>query len=434
MTKIRYRFPEFHLDWKEDEFKGIFDFHQTNTFSRSQMNNRREFTRNIHYGDILTKYGNILSDLQEVPYINKDISLLKFKEESYLQNGDIIIADTAEDLTVGKAIEVQNIDGKVLSGLHTILCRPKFKFAPRFLGYNLNSSSYRRNLIPLVAGVKVCSISKTNISKTLVMYPDDINEQQKIADCLSSIDDLISAEEKKLSLLNDYKKGWMQKLFPAEGKTVPEWRFPEFKDSGEWGEKKLLDEIGNFIRGLSYSSQDITDDKTKLLVIRSNNIIPMGKTDYINNLRFVDKECSNEQKLISGDITICMANGSSNLIGKSSFYDGGYTGDITVGVFCGIFRSSLPIVRYLFQTNQYNKELQRISQGGDGAIANLKEIDIKNIEFLLPILSEEQEKITNFLSGIDDLISKQKDKIEEFKQHKKALMQGLFPSLEDEDV
>ena len=136
MMKIRYRFPKFHLDWKEDEFKGIFDFHQTNTFSRSQMNNRRGFARNIHYGDILTKYGNILSDLQEVPYINKDISLLKVKEESYLQNGDIVIADTVEDLTVGKAMEMQNIDGKILSGLHTILCRPKFKFAPRFLGYN----------------------------------------------------------------------------------------------------------------------------------------------------------------------------------------------------------------------------------------------------------------------------------------------------------
>ena len=255
-------------------------------------------------------------------------------------------------------------------------------------------------------------------------------EQQKIANCLSSIDDLISTKEKKLSLLNDYKKGWMQKLFPSEGKTVPEWRFPEFRNSGEWTQKKL-DVIGKFIRGFSYSSQDTTDDKTKLLVIRSNNIIPMGKTDYINNLRYVNKKCSKEQNLIFGDITICMANGSSNLIGKASFYDGGYAGDITVGAFCGIFRSPLPIVRYLFQTNQYNRELQRISQGGDGAIANLKEIDIKNIEFLLPALPEEQQKIAIFLSGIDDLISTQTDRREALKQHKKALMQGLFPSIEE---
>ena len=145
----------------------------------------------------------------------------------------------------------------------------------------------------------------------------------------------------------------------------------------------------------------------------------------------MNKKCSEEQNLVFGDITICMANGSSNLIGKSSFYDGGYPGDITVGAFCGIFRSPLPIVRYLFQTNQYNRELQRVSQGGDGAIANLKEIDIKNIEFLLPTLTEEQQKIAGFLSGIDDLITRQTDRIEALKQHKKALMQGLFPSIEE---
>ena len=274
------------------------------------------------------------------------------------------------------------------------------------------------------------NINPSDFFNIILPTPIKKEEQQKIADCLSSIDDLISAEEKKLLLLNDYKKGWMQKLFPAEGKRVPEWRFPEFKDSEEWAQKKL-DEIGKFIRGFSYSSQDTTDDKTKLLIIRSNNIVPMGKTDYINNLRYVNKKCSKEQSLIFGDITICMANGSSNLIGKSSFYDGGYAGDITVGAFCGIFRSPLPIVRYLFQTNQYSRELQRVSQGGDGAIANLKEIDIKNIEFLLPTLPEEQEKIADFLFGIDDLIIRQTNKIEALKQHKTALMQGLFPSIEE---
>ncbi|WP_304346348.1 restriction endonuclease subunit S, partial [Campylobacter showae] len=77
-------------------------------------------------------------------------------------------------------------------------------------------------------------------SKLKVLIPQS-KEQQKIADCLSSIDDLISAEEKKLALLNDYKKGWMQKLFPAEGKTIPEWRFPEFRDSGEWKENRMED-------------------------------------------------------------------------------------------------------------------------------------------------------------------------------------------------
>ena len=419
MMKIRYRFPKFHLDWKEDEFKGIFDFHQTNTFSRSQMNNRRGLARNIHYGDILTKYGNILNDLQEVPYINKDISLLKVKEESYLQNGDIIIADTAEDLTVGKAMEVQNIDGKILSGLHTILCRPKFKFAPRFLGYNLNSSSYRRNLIPLVVGVKVCSISKTNISKTLVMYPDDINEQQKIADCLSSIDDLIFAEEKKLSLLNDYKKGWIQKLFPAEGKTVPEWRFLEFKDDNNW-KCVEIETVGKVITGKTpptsnaslwngsiqfVTPTDIVGDKYQRLVqrtvVKTSNmkVLPRGTIMFT---------CIASIGKMAISVYPCVTNQQINsIITKKGYYN--------EFIYYSLFRNVNKIKSGLSNTT----------------VSIINKTDFSKIQISIALNEKEQEKIANFLSGVDDLISRQIDKIEALKKHKKALMQGLFPVAEE---
>lgn len=417
MTKIRYRFPKFHPDWKEDEFKDIFDFHQTNTFSRSQMNNRREFTRNIHYGDILTKYGNILSDLQEVPYINKDISLLKFKEESYLKNGDIIIADTAEDLTVGKAIEVQNIDGKVLSGLHTILCRPKFKFAPRFLGYNLNSSSYRRNLIPLVVGVKVCSISKTNISKTLVKYPDDINEQQKIADCLSSIDDLIFAEEKKLSLLNDYKKGWMQKLFPIEGRNVPEWRFPEFKASGEW-ENTTIGKIADYENGKAHE----------------NNIINNGKYIVVNS-KFISTEgeiikYTNEANLLAykGDILMVLSDvPNGRALSKCYLVDKDNLYTVNQRV-CRITPKKINSILFFYTINR-NKYFLAFDDGVKQT--NLRKNDVLHCSVVIPKDSNEQNKIADFLSGIDELLCRQIDKIEALKKHKKALMQGLFPVAEE---
>lgn len=419
MTKIRYRFPEFHLDWKEDEFKDIFDFYQTNTFSRSQMNNRREFTRNIHYGDILTKYRNILSDLQEVPYINKDISLLKFKEESYLQNGDIIIADTAEDLTVGKAIEMQNIDGRVLSGLHTILCRPKFKFAPRFLGYNLNSSSYRRNLIPLVVGVKVCSISKTNISKTLVMYPDDINEQQKIADCLSSIDDLISAEEKKLGLLNDYKKGWMQKLFPAEGKTVPEWRFPEFQDSEEWEKLKIKKACNPPYSGGTPVTSKKEYYNGDIPFIRSGEI-GKEKTELFLTSEGLDN--SSAKMIEKGDVLMALYGANS--------------GDVAISPIKGAINQAILCLRhknnnaFLYHYLEFKKNwiVRTYIQGGQG---NLSGEIVKSIELCSPQEPEEQNKIAAFLSVIDELTNSQKEKIEALKQHKKALIQGLFPSIEE---
>jgi len=408
----KYRFPEFALDASIDYVAGGFLF--------DPITNRN------HHADlpilaITQEYGAIPRD--EIDY-RVSVTKKSLKAYKIVEKGDFIISLRSFQ----GGIEYSMYDG-ICSPAYIIL-RKKTNIIDQYYKYYFKSHRFIQDLNKDLEGIRDGKmISYSQFSSILLPKPYE-EEQQKIADCLFSIDDLISTEEKKLSLLNDYKKGWMQKLFPAEGKTVPEWRFPEFKDSEEWAQKKL-DEIGKFIRGFSYSSQDTTDDKTKLLIIRSNNIVPMGKTDYINNLRYVNKKCSKEQSLIFGDITICMANGSSNLIGKSSFYDGGYAGDITVGAFCGIFRSPLPIVRYLFQTNQYSRELQRVSQGGDGAIANLKEIDIKNIEFLLPTLPEEQEKIADFLFGIDDLIIRQTNKIEALKQHKTALMQGLFPSIEE---
>ena len=137
----------------------------------------------------------------------------KFTKESYLCNGDIVISDTAEDMTVGKATEIYGVaEKKVLSGLHTIPCRPKMTFAPRYLGYYINSEEYHNQLIPLIQGIKVSSISKGNISKTIITYPC-LEEQQKIADCLSAMDKKIEAEKKILEDWKELKKALLQQMF-----------------------------------------------------------------------------------------------------------------------------------------------------------------------------------------------------------------------------
>ena len=115
-----------------------------------------------------------------------------------LQNGDIIIADTAEDETTGKVCEIVNIQDKdVVAGLHTMVCRPKNKTAEGYFGYYMNSSSYHHQLLSLMQGIKVLSLSKTNVQKTTVKYPKDKAEQQKIADCLRRIDTLITLHQRE---------------------------------------------------------------------------------------------------------------------------------------------------------------------------------------------------------------------------------------------
>lgn len=115
-----------------------------------------------------------------------------------------------------------------------------------------------------------------------------------------------------------------------------------------------LGDVGSYIRGLTYNSNDVVE-QGNVLVMRSNNIINGSSLDYNNNIVSVNKQISAEQQLQNGDIIICMANGSSSLVGKSSFYDGKCLYPITVGAFCGIYRSKEPIVKWLFQTNRYHK-------------------------------------------------------------------------------
>ena len=153
--------------------------------------------------------------------------------------------------------------------------------------------------------------------------------------------------------------------------------------NGKHSEKLQLNDVGSYIRGLTYSSNDIVEHGGTL-VMRSNNIINGSLIDYNNNVVFVNKQMSAEQQLQNGDVVICMANGSSSLVGKSSFYDGSCHSPITVGAFCGIYRSKEPIVKWLFQTNKYRRYIWNSLQGGNGAIANLNGEDILNMSFSIP--------------------------------------------------
>ena len=200
--------------WEEKKFSEVFIYHQTNTFSRNMLNYEEGDTYNIHYGDILVKFGSYIDfDNSKIPFINSDVTLNKFVSDSFLKDGDIIIADTAEDESAGKVSEVYNINNKkALSGLHTILCRPKQIFASKYLGYFMNSNVYHKQIVKLLVGTKVLSINKSVIADTIIQIPC-LAEQQKIADCLSSLDSLIQNQQKVVTTWKQRKKALLQQMF-----------------------------------------------------------------------------------------------------------------------------------------------------------------------------------------------------------------------------
>lgn len=167
--------------------------------------------KNIHYGDILVRYGEVLKlSEQEIPSLLSDIGA---KITTFVDDGDVVIADTAEDLTAGKVVEVQETHGKkVAAGLHTMLCKPiKGCFAPGWLGYYMNSETYHKQLVPYIAGVKVMSISKGNIVKTHILVPS-IEEQTAIVKVFSTADREIELLRLDIEQEIQKKKALMQLL------------------------------------------------------------------------------------------------------------------------------------------------------------------------------------------------------------------------------
>ena len=211
----KHRLPGFDGKWQSFVFGDLFDFIPNNAFTRAQMDVSGR-VKNIHYGDILTKYGAYISaDSKDIPYIAKEIDLSRFSEKCYLQSGDLVIADTAEDETVGKALEVINVECPVLAGQHTLLCRPKVRFAEKFLGYYLNASCYHDQLLPYIVGTKVSSVSKASIAQTKLVVPK-YEEQQEISSILSDMDNDITALEEKLAKYRQVKQGMMQQLLTGK--------------------------------------------------------------------------------------------------------------------------------------------------------------------------------------------------------------------------
>ena len=208
------RFKGFTDPWEQRKLGEVFESLQNNTLSRAELSLSQGNAKSVHYGDILVKYGEVLNvGKEQLPMIADDAVIAKFKS-SFLQNGDMIVADTAEDETVGKCAEIAGLQAEnVISGLHTIPYRPLFKFASGYLGYYMNSAAYHNQLLPLMQGIKVTSISKSAMQNTDVVYPKSLNEQKQIGEYFCNLDHLITLHQRELEKLQNIKKSMLEKMF-----------------------------------------------------------------------------------------------------------------------------------------------------------------------------------------------------------------------------
>ena len=251
-------------------------------------------------------------------------------------------------------------------------------------------------------GLAVNKLLRLNLN---IKVPSKI-EQVKIAKVLSLLDERISTQNKIIEDLKKLKSTIVEMLFCKQG-----------------GVLLKLGDIGCFVRGLTYSSEDVAEDINATTVIRANNL------NYGNNVNkedvvYVNKKPTEIQILRKGDIVICMANGSSSLVGKNSYYSFDDR-QSTIGTFCGIYRTSQPLVKWLMQSQRYKRLVYQSLQGGNGAIANLNGDDILNMTFHV-VENEKSVSILSTLGLIENSIAVNENLQALYSIQKAYLLQQLF--------
>jgi type I restriction enzyme, S subunit len=413
------RFKGFSGEWEKKEFNKSFTNISNNTLSRAELNYNFGLAKNIHYGDVLIKFGELLdTEKDEIPFISNNDFVNKLKSAK-LQNGDVIIADAAEDEIVGKCTEIFNIGGEIVfSGLHTIAIRPILPFASKYLGYYMNSPSYHNQLLPLLQGTKVLSISKSAIKNTEIHSPNDSSEQSKIGDYFQNLDKLIEQKEKKYQKLRQFKKAMLDKMFPKNGANTPEIRFKGF--SGEWEEKKL-GELANFLKGQGYSKNDLIEVGAPIILY--------GRlyTKYQTTISSVDTFVIEKHSSIysKGNEVIVPSSGeTAEDIARASAVT---VAGIILGGDLNIIYPNDKIDNVFLALNISNgktqKDLSKKAQGK--SVVHLRNTDLKEVDLYYPDRTE-QTKIGDYFQNLDKLIDLNNVELQKLKNIKKASLEKMF--------
>jgi type I restriction enzyme S subunit len=403
------RFPEFVKDgeWKLTSIGEIGNFYYGKSAPKWSLSEEAP-TLCVRYGELYTKFDTIITDVKS--RTNIEPSDLKFSK-----GGEILVPRVGERATDFAKnccyLPYANIAiGEMISVFETK------EFA---LFYTHYFRTLWREFAEVVEGQNVKNLYYINLEPIKIGKPS-YEEQQKIADCLSSLDELIAAYKDKLEALKNHKKGLLQNLFPQEGQTVPNYRFPEFMNDGDW-EIKTVSEVAYYENGKAHEQHIVINGKYK--VVNSKFISTDGEVvKYTNEALCLADE--NDTLMVLSDVPNGRAIAKCFYVDKNNIY--------TVNQrICKLKPLDIngKILYYLLNRNPYFLAFD------DGVKqTNLKNDDVLNCEIVLPKktkIQKEQQKIAECLMAVDNLIKAQTEKIEQLKAHKKGLMQGLFPKIEE---
>ena len=413
------RFAGFTDPWEQRKFGDCFEFLKSNTLSRAGLNGENGTARNVHYGDILIKFGDCLDgERSDLPFITDDTVLPKFAG-SILREGDVIFADTAEDEAAGKCVELRKLPKEpTISGLHTIPARPRFFFGTGYLGHYLNSDAYHRQLLPLMQGIKVISVSKAALQDTQVRFPG-LSEQAAIGAALSEIDNLITLHQRKYDKLVILKKSMLEKMFPKDGESVPEIRFAGFTDP--WEQRKL-GEIADKV-----TEKNLDGNITEVLT-NSAEYGVINQTEFFDHAVAKESNIAGYYVIAPGDFVYNPRISATAPVGPIRRNTLGIHG--VMSPLYTVFRLTDAVdgtyLSHFFKTNGWHGFMKL--EGNSGARSDRFSIgDATFFEMPIPVpSSSEQHAIGSFFSRLDDLITLHQRKLELLQNIKKSLLDKMF--------
>ena len=317
-------------------------------------------------------------------------------------------------------------DGEVaLSPLYGVFTPPNPHLGLMIEAYFESPNRSKDFLSPLCQkGAKnTLQITNTTFLSGRLPLPTQPAEQQKIAECLSSVDELMAAQARKVEALKTYKKGLMSQLFPREGETQPRIRFPEFQNAGEWKEEKL-DNLVHLQDGFAFKSTDFVkqhEGATQVIRITDINNQNANEDKVYILTEFIERNKLGKYSIDDGDLLLSLTGAA----GFNFFFWNGAPATINqrtakVTAKRNSDYALLPLLESLIH--------EKLNERGEGQNNNLSKEFLSTIVVCVPE-PDEQERIASCLSSLDALISAETQKLEALKTHKKGLMQQLFPSL-----
>ncbi|GAK03913.1 type I restriction-modification system, specificity subunit S [Geomicrobium sp. JCM 19037] len=411
----KVRFAEFSGEWMTRSLSELVDRVKSYSLSRSVEVNNFTGYKYIHYGDIHTKVATVIDEGSVLPNIEAG-------DYDFLLNGDLVLADASEDYQgiATPSVVTINTPYKLIAGLHTIALRPKTTYS-LFLYYMFFAEHFRRYGYKVGTGMKVFGISVTNILRYEVGMPCQ-QEQTKIGNFFKQLDEAITLQQQELDSLKQTKQGFLQKLFPKEGESLPEVRFPDF--SGEW-EKNELGELMSVGSVKRIHQADWTSNGIRFF--RARDIVAKFKGEEIKEFLYISEERYNKYaeasgKVLVGDLLVTGVGtiGVPMLIENNDpiyFKDGNIIWFKNKNNLDGYF------LYYSFVNNEIQKFVHDVA--GTGTVGTYTIENGKRTPILFPS-KQEQTKIGNFFKQLDDTIALHEKELETLKETKKAFLQKMF--------